>query len=177
MSRKFLATSFLGIMLVSGCTYSGTSSNPNFSGGSPQLVASPDKVSAMLAESAQRASVALETLAAVERSRTPNVPMAPIDNAPAELRRAVTVNWVGPIEPIAKTLADRAGYGFTVLGSKPAVEAVVSLDVENVPVIDAFRDIGLQLGMRGDVKVDARNKMVEIYYAPHSGLGGPEEDI
>ena len=171
MSRKFPPFFLLiAVVLLSGCA--GTSTNPKFSGGSPQIVASPDKVSAMLAESADRASEALETLAAVERARTPSVSSAPIDNAPQELRRAVTVNWVGPIEPITKTLADRAGYGFTVIGKTPSVPVVVSIDAENQHVIEVLRDIGLQLGMRGDVKVDARQKMVEIHYTPNEGLGG-----
>lgn len=158
----------LCLFFVSGCG----SMSSGFSGGTPQIAASPDKVSALLADSADRASHALETLAAVERARTPSTSMAPIDNVPTELRRAVTVNWTGPLEPIAKTLADRAGYGFLVLGSEPGIPVVVSLDVENTPVIDALRDLGLQLGMRGDVKVDARSKMVEIYYAPNAGMGG-----
>lgn len=166
-SRLFSLPVILSVILLTGCSSDGPMT---FSGGSPQIVASPDKVSAMLADSADRASNALETLAAVERARTPAASTAPLDNVPAELRRAITVNWVGPIEPIAKTLADRAGYGFIVIGSTPSTPAVVSLDSENGRVIDALRDIGLQLGMRGDLKVDARRKMVEIHYAPVEGL-------
>ena len=138
----------------------------------PQIAAQPDKVSAMLADAADRASVALETLAAVEQARTPEVVAGPIHNAPAELRRAITVNWIGPVEPIAKTLADRAGYAFQTVGHPPAVPAVVTLDVENKPVIDVLRDIGLQLGMRGNVHVDGPRRMVEIHYAPSAGPGG-----
>ncbi len=170
MSRKHIFLPLLSsLVLVAGCSSSGDSA---FSGGSPQLVASPDKVTAMLANSADRASSALEELAAVERARTPAVSLSPIDDVPPELARSITVNWVGPIEPIAKTLADRAGYGFLVLGNKPSTPVVVSLDVENRRVIDSLRDIGLQLGMRGDVKVDASSHMVEINYAPNAGLGG-----
>lgn len=170
MSRKIFALPLLiGLTFVSGCS---STQSVKFSGGNPQIVASPDKVSAMLAESADRASNALEALAAVERAKTPTPSLSPVDNVPQELARAVTVNWVGPIEPIAKTLADRAGYGFRVMGSTPAVPVVVSVDVENARVVDALRDVGLQLGMRGDVKVDARSRMVEIHYAPNAGLGG-----
>ncbi len=158
-----------GLLLTSGCAQTHSA---KFSGGSPQIVASPDSVSAMLAESAARASTALETLAAVESARTPTAAMSPISDVPTELRRAISVNWVGPIEPIAKTLADRAGYGFLVLGNQPAVPVVVSVDAENTRVVDVLRDVGLQLGMRGDVKVDANARMVEIYYAPNSGVGG-----
>ncbi len=173
MSRNLLLLPLLfGLTLTTGCSNTQSGSNPKFSGGSPQIVASPDSVSAILAESADRASNALETLASVEKARTPGTQMSPIGDVPAELRRTITVNWVGPIEPIAKTLADRAGYGFLVLGNEPAIPVVVSIDAENKRVVDVLRDIGLQLGMRGDVKVDARTRMVEVYYTPNAGIGG-----
>jgi defect-in-organelle-trafficking protein DotD len=136
----------------------------------PQLVASPDKVSLMLAEAADRASVALETLAAVEQSKSPAIAIEPITNAPEELTRAVTISWVGPVEPITKTLADRAGYNFQSVGSAPPIPVVVSVDVENRPVIDVLRSIGLQLGMRADIKVDGQRKVVEVHYAPNEGV-------
>lgn len=172
MSRNLLVLPLIfGLALTTGCSQSTTGSS-KFSSGSPQIVASPDSVSAMLAESADRASTALQTLASVEAARTPAAAMSPVADVPIELRRAITVNWVGPIEPIAKTLADRAGYGFLVLGNEPAVPVVVSVDAENTRVVDVLRDVGLQLGRRGDVKVDARAKMVEIYYSPNAGVGG-----
>ncbi len=173
MSRDFFFIPLLfSLAFVSGCTTSASSSNSKFSGGSPQIVSSPDSVSIMLAESADRASNALEALAAVEKARTPAVQISPVVDVPAELRRTITVNWVGPIEPIAKTLADRAGYGFLVLGNEPAIPVVVSVDVENTRIVDVLRDIGLQLGARGDVKLDAQSQMVEIHYVPNAGLGG-----
>lgn len=138
----------------------------------PQVAAAPDKVSAQLAEAADRASVALETLAAVEQARSPGIAVAPIENAPPELRRAITVNWVGPVEQVTKTLADRAGYSFNTIGNVPVTPVVVSLDVENKPVIDVLRNIGLQLGMRADIRVDGTRRVVEIQYAPNPGVGG-----
>lgn len=143
----------------------------DFSNSHPQIVAAPDSVSARLAEAADRASKSLETLAAVEHSRAPDVAVAPVGNAPAELRRAMTLSWVGPVEPITKTLADRAGYSFLTVGSPPPVPIVVNVDVENMPVIDILRDIGLQLGLRADIKVDGQGKVVEIHYPPNTGIG------
>ncbi len=136
-----------------------------------QIVASPDKVSLMLAEAADKASNALETLAAVEQSRAPAIAVEPIHNAPPELRRAMTINWIGPAEPLLKQLADRASYSFITVGDKPPVPLVVNIDKENTPVIDIMRSAGLQLGLRADVKVDSIQKMVELHYAPVTGLG------
>ncbi len=148
--------------------------NRNFSDSHPQMVAAPDSVSAMLAEAADRASLSLEKLAAVESARTPDATIAPAGNAPAELRRAVTVNWVGPVEPITKVMAERAGYSFMPIGSPPVVPVIVSLDVENRPLIDVLRNIGLQLGLRGDVKVDSGARVVELHYPPDPGVGAEQ---
>ncbi len=137
----------------------------------PQVAAQPDSVSAMLADAADRAANSLETLAAVEQSRSPEVAVAPVGNAPPELRRAITVNWVGPVEPITKALASRASYNFVVVGNAPPTPVVVSIDKENMPVIEVLRDIGLQLGMRGDIKVDSASRVVELHYPPDTGAG------
>jgi len=82
------------------------------------------------------------------------------------------VNWIGPVEQISKKMASRAEYNFTVIGSPPPVPIVISLDVENQPVIDVLRDIGLQLGLRADLKVDGQARVIEIHYPPNAGIGG-----
>ena len=155
-----LAYGLAAIVLLTGCE------NGNFvKAKNPQVAANPDKISAMLAQSADRASRSLEQLAAIEQTRTPNASVAPVSNAPRELRRAITINWVGPAETVTKQMADRASYQFRVLGEQPSVPVVVSLDKDNARIIDVLRDIGLQLGARADVKVDAQAKIVELQYA------------
>lgn len=143
-----------------------------FSRDAPQLVAAPDKVSAMLADAADRSSKALESLASVEQARGPGIAAGPTDGAPVELQRAVTVQWVGPVEPITKTLADRASYNFQTVGAPPPVALVVNIDAENMPLVEILRDIGHQLGMRADIAVDTDSRMIEIHYAPTTGVGG-----
>lgn len=132
----------------------------------PQVVAAPDRVSALLADAADKASNALQTLAAVEQAKTPTPTLARINNAPPELNRAVTVAWVGPVDAITRTLSDRASYAFDVFGDAPPVPVVVNLDVENKPIIDILRDIGLQLGGRANLRVDSNRRVIELHYAP-----------
>lgn len=169
MNRPFLNLFLCACAtFVIGCS----STNNNFSNSTPQLVAEPDNVSAMLADAATRASDALETLAAVEHSRGPAIAAAPIGDAPAHLRRAITVNWVGPADQLTQMLAQRASYEFRVVGVAPSVPVIVSIDAENTPVIEVLRDVGLQLGIRGDVRVDSTQRVVEIHYAPNTGARG-----
>jgi defect in organelle trafficking protein DotD len=158
-----IALSCLGIaaLVLSGCANAWHHPDE-----APQLVAAPDRVSAQLADAADKASNALQTLAAIEQRRTPAADLARIDNAPVELRRAVTVSWIGPVDKITKTLADRSSYTFAVLGDVPPVPVVVNVAVENTPIIDVLRDIGLQLGGRADVRVDSVHRVIELHYAP-----------
>lgn len=167
INRHILFLSALALMpsLLAGCTYTRAEVRD------PQVVTSPDRVSLMLAEAADKASNALETLAAVEQSRSPGVAVQPIHNAPPELTRAMTITWIGPAEQLLKKIADRASYTYIAIGDKPPSPLTVSIDTENRPVIDLLRDVGLQLGVRADVKVDSTRRMVELHYAPVTGLG------
>lgn len=131
----------------------------------PQLVAEPDPVVLRLAEAADRAATSLNTLAAVEQNRTATDLPPLAASAPAELRRSITVDWVGPIEPIVKRLADRASYSFMVSGKKPEVPIITNINVRSEPVVEVLRDIGLQMNDRGTLKVDANRKVIEINYA------------
>lgn len=48
----------------------------------------------------------------------------------------------------------------------------MNVDVQNQPVIEVLRDVGLQLGVRADVKVDLERRVIELHYAPVTGIGG-----
>lgn len=146
------------VMLVTACSVPMKTEEP-------QLVASPDRISLLLAEAADRSSRAMETLAAIEQYQTPKARIAPITGAPTELQRAVTLTWVGPVDQIAKKLSEHSGYSFMALGDRPPVPIVINLNVENRPVIDVLRDIGLQMGTRADIKVDGDKKLVELQYS------------
>ena len=164
--RRFIKTSFVCLIAL------GALSACQVQQRNAQVVTSPDKVSLMLAEAADKASNSLETLAAIEQAKAPGVGVQPIYNAPEELARAITITWVGPPEQILRKLADRASYNFVTLGNRPPVPLVVNVDVQNQPVIEVLRDIGLQLGVRGDVKVDSERGIIELHYAPVTGVGG-----
>ena len=168
IAHKKMIILFSCILLLAGCA---SPNGPIQQDDRPQLVASPDKASILLADAADRASSALETLGAVEQARSPGVAVQPTPDAPTELRRAITISWVGPAEQIAQTLANRAGYVFNSIGNPPPVPLIVTINVENTPIIDVFRSVGLQLGQRADLKLDAQRRMVEIHYSANTGIG------
>ena len=134
-----------------------------------QLVAEPDPVALRLAAAVDRASSALQTLASVEQARNPGVSLQVPPSAPQELRRTGSMEWVGPIEPVAQSLADRAGYQMQINGDKPPVPLVVSVQAREKSVVEVLRDLGLQAGRRADIVVDPERRVVELNYAPVSG--------
>ncbi len=130
----------------------------------PQLVAEPDQVTLRLAQAADRAANALDSLASVEQTRTPSELPPLTQDAPPELRRSMTFDWYGPVEPLVKTLADRASYRLLITGNPPESGIIVTLKARNQPVIEALRDVGLQMGTRAQLNVDATQKTVELSY-------------
>ncbi|MBU6235501.1 MAG: DotD/TraH family lipoprotein [Alphaproteobacteria bacterium] len=160
--------------LVLSLALTGCSGFPGAGGGfggsqdtKPQVVAEPDKTTIMIADAAERATKALEGLASVELVRTPSAAAAAstIPNAPMELQRPVTFSWAGPVEPVAADIASWAGYTFKTVGDQPPSPIIVTLDVYNQPMIEVLRDIGLQMGSRADLKLDANRRAVEIIYS------------
>jgi defect-in-organelle-trafficking protein DotD len=134
-----------------------------------QLVAEPDPISLRLATAVDKASAALQTLASVEQARNPGVQVQAAPYAPQELRRTVSVDWTGPIEPMARRLADRAGYQMQVNGDVPPTPVIVSVRAQEKSVVEVLRDIGLQAGQRADISVDPERRLVELNYAPLAG--------
>ena len=132
----------------------------------PQVVVTPQKTDLMLADAADRATKALESLAQIEKSKNPGKGDLSIPDAPTELRRSITLAWNGPLEPAAKLLADRASYAFQTIGEAPPTGITVNIDVRATPVITALRSIGAQMGNRATLKVDPNARVIEIQYAP-----------
>lgn len=157
-------------ILLAGCSHF-PASQQQPRAADPQMVAQPDRVTLMLADAADRAASALQNLAAVEQARTPVEPAGTIPNAPTELRRAVSIQWTGPVEPILKQLANRASYSYSTVGDKPPVPIVVDVNAQGQPVIEVLRSVGLQSGGRAKVVVDSQQKAVELHYAPVNQSG------
>jgi defect in organelle trafficking protein DotD len=158
MNYKILTQFFLLAVILTGC------SGASYIKGNPQLVAEPDKVSALLADAADRASTSLEKLAAIEAQKNQQAPMPQITDVPRELHRGITVSWIGPAEPILQKLSDRVSYNFMVYGQETPNPLIVSIDAENQPIIEVLKSIGLQLGSEADLHVNAETQTVELRY-------------
>ncbi len=152
-------TSFLLLAtLATGCT--------TVTREDPQIVVAPQKTDALLADAADRATKALESLAQIEKAKNPGKGDSSIPNAPTELRRSITLAWNGPAEPAIKLLADRASYAFQAVGDAPASQLTINVDVRATPLITVLRSVGAQLGNRATLRVDPNARVIELQYAP-----------
>ncbi len=157
----------------------------------PPATVRPDPAEMRLAEAAARAEAALTALARIESARTPRAEArAPgrspvpgsspaLEDVPAALRRAVTLDWIGPVETLAEALAQRAGYRFVATGSMPIRPVMVTVRAAGTPLIEVLRDAGLQAGAAATLVVDAGNRTVRLDWTrDHLGPGdhpGPGE--
>ena len=127
--------------------------------------ASRQMVADSLAQSAERAARAQETLAQVERARTePAPPSLDVTGLPQELRRPATMTWSGPGVEAARETAGLIGYEFRIVGNPPPSAPMVNINAHDLPVAKILEDIGLQVQGSAQVVVDANVKRVEFRY-------------
>jgi len=132
------------------------------------IATEPDIVSVKLAQAADKASKALDAIANIEQQKNPSAVPLKIDyaNASPNMLQPVTLRWSGPVEQVARVLAERAGMRFRVTGRAPEVPLVVNVDAYKQPILHVLRDIGLQAGSRADLSVNQNEGVVEVRYAP-----------
>ena len=120
----------------------------------------PDPAELRLVEAAERAERALASLARALPAPDRSSAMPDLDSVPAALRRPVTLDWAGPLEGLARALAERAGWRFLVAGRPPARPLIVSVEAEDRPLIAVLRDVGLRAGAAATLTVDAAAEAV-----------------
>lgn len=135
-----------------------------------------------LVEAAERAEQALASLARALPAPDRGTPWSPasaipaLDSVPAALKRPVTLDWAGPLEGLARALAERAGWRFLVAGRPPARPLIVSVEAEEQPLIAVLRDAGLRAGAAATLTVDAAAQAVLLDWTASAASGPPGDD-
>ena len=128
--------------------------------------AAPDAAEMRLIEAVERAERALASLARTLPAPEAAAGMPRPDAVPPALRTPVTLDWTGPLEALARELADRAGYRFLVAGRPPARPLMVAVRAEEEPLLAVLRDAGLQAAGAATLTVDAASQAVLLEWAP-----------
>jgi len=131
----------------------------------PPQNAPSDDANIKLAEAANSVSDSLIELARIEKVTKPikrnptNIPYA------YNLQPHATVDWSGPVEELVAKIAKTSHYRLRVLGTKPAIPALVSVSMKDKPMADILRNIDYQIAQKGTIFVYPKSKIIEIRYA------------
>ncbi len=168
--RRIVSLVAVGLMasLAGGCAALGIEPGRNSEGPQESVEGRPDPAELRLAEAAERAEAALTMLARIQSAETPPPPAGlPLDvpersPVPQALRRPVTIDWIGPVEALAETLAGHAGYRFVAAGPPPVRPVMVTVAARNAPLVEVLRDAGMQAGSAATLVVDASRRAVRL---------------
>ncbi len=162
-----------GMLALAGCQ----TLDMDWAGGSAVKEPPPpamDPAEARLAEAALRAERALSLLAKTRSARADlRVPETPT-NVPPELLQKVTLDYIGPLEELARQLAAGAGYALVTAGRPPPAPVLVEIEAKDTPLIHVFQDAGMQAAAQALLTVDAGRMTVRLdwFDAPPRTEGG-----
>ena len=155
MNRILLPTIAFSFLALTACTYN---QKPN-----PSNTVASD---AALSEASYSVSRSISDLSEIAQANHPLPDLDPPPNPASYGMSALTsVDWSGPVEPLAKQLAGSASYRFTVLGSPPAIPVMVTVYAKNTMLADVLRDVGFQCGKRATIVIFPESRVVELRYA------------
>lgn len=118
-----------------------------------------------LSEAAGSVSNSLTQLGATEQAANPPESVSnPPNPASYGMSMPTTIDWNGPIQPIVEQIANATHYKLQVLGSKPAIPVIVSVQAKNEPMGDVLRNIGYQGGNRASVVIFPSRQVIELRY-------------
>ncbi len=124
-----------------------------------------DEAEVKIAEAADSVSESLKELSEIERAMHPGARL-PTPPNPARIGMAGTasVDWIGPVEPLVAKIAKASHYRLKVLGSKPAIPALVQVSKQDVPLFDILRDVTFQVQKKVDIVIYPNNRVIELRY-------------
>lgn len=118
-----------------------------------------------LVDAAHHVSRTLDDLARVQFAEAKGKPLADEpDPAKIGLADLGSVDWSGPVEPIIKQLAQASNYKLRVLGTRPAIPVLVSVQKQNASFAEIIRDIKYQIHQQAALQIYPKTHYIEIRY-------------
>jgi defect in organelle trafficking protein DotD len=124
-----------------------------------------DDAEIKLAEAAVSVSRSIDSLAEIEKAAHPCCRLPPpIDGCRIGLGCLASVDWVGPVEPLVRRIAEANRYCVRVLGKAPAIPVIVSINAKNIPFSDILRNVSLQIHKKACLVVYPNSRVIELRY-------------
>jgi defect-in-organelle-trafficking protein DotD len=124
-----------------------------------------EQAQAQVAEAAVAIGQSLQELSAVQMTVHPPTKLKkPFDPHAVGMDKMASIDWTGPVEPVLRKIAAATNYKLRVIGRKPALPVLVSLNVQNKPIADILRNIMYQVVMKADIAVYPSSCTIELRY-------------
>jgi hypothetical protein len=76
------------------------------------------------------------------------------------------MEYMGHAEEVSRLVAEAAGYEFRSYGQKPVISMYVNLTLNDQPLNDALKEIGMQTGESAMLEVYEEGKIIVLNYNP-----------
>lgn len=124
-----------------------------------------EQAQAQVAEAATAIGQSLQELSAVQMTvHPPQKLQKPFDPHAVGMDKMASIDWTGPVQPVLKKIAQATNYQLRIIGRKPALPVLISLNVENKPIADILRNITYQVVMKADIAVYPKSRTIELRY-------------
>ena len=124
-----------------------------------------DFVESKLINAAHSISHSLTELASIESANAESSSLpAPLDAEEIGMAAKVSLEWVGPIEPLINRLASKTSYTVHYLGSQPPMPVIVSISAHNQSMASILRNAKYQAQKFADIAVYPTTKIIELRY-------------
>jgi defect-in-organelle-trafficking protein DotD len=154
----FLVTTLLLLSQLIGCT---TESKIAINSSEKDLRAADVQLTA----TANSVNKSLQELAEIDRAIHPQARLpSPVEPDMIGMGQLASIDWNGPIEPLAKKIAEATDYNLKVIGTSPAIPILISITAKDTPLADILRDAGFQCGNRANLVVYPASKVIELRY-------------
>ncbi len=167
--QKLWQKSLVIALLLGGC-----SSDDSESGGAkdPLLssivikapISKPDNDAVyQLTEATKSVSASIAKLAEIQRAQHPDYYKTPHNVVKAPVSATVSMNYIGPIEPLLRKLAKSSHLKYGKLGKQNGSPIIVSIDAKNSSLADVVKDIAYQAQNHAVVEV-TKSGVLQIRY-------------
>lgn len=120
---------------------------------------------AQLAEAATAVGHSLQELSAVQMTvHPPKNLRRPFDPQAIGMDKIASIDWTGPVQPILKQIANASNYHLSVIGRKPVIPVLVSLNIRNQPLATILRNITYKIVLKANIAVYPRRRIIELRY-------------
>jgi len=130
-----------------------------------QDITAHEDASLLLAESAANTTKAFQRLALIKRAVHPHAKLPPMpDPVSIGMSGKASIDWAGPIEPLLQKLAKASHYNVRVIGRRPPIPIIISVNAKNTSLADILRDVSFQANQQATIMLYPHKRLMELRY-------------